>query len=123
MFLINGIASLLGYNALLTSLDYFNYVYKDYDVYSWFLPPAFLAYVFTALTYKFISDKYSYKTIITVGFITCNIALVLLLLLTLIINKDQKAFGFYMSLICCFLLGAGSNLYQLTFFGMINYLS
>lgn len=111
----------MGYNALLTSLDYFNYVYDGYDVYSYFLPPAFLAYVTTAIAYKFMSEKYGYKTLITVGFFTCNIALVLLLLLTLF--SDDKAFGFYMSLLCCFLLGAGSNMYQLTFFAMINYLS
>ena len=58
----------------------------------------------------------------TVGFFTCNAALVLLILLTLF-SKDSKGFGFYMSLFCCFLIGLGSNLYQLTFFSMINYLS
>ena len=58
----------------------------------------------------------------TVGFFTCNAALILLILLTLF-SKDSKGFGFYMSLFCCFLIGLGSNLYQLTFFAMINYLS
>jgi hypothetical protein len=55
LFLVNGIASLLGYNALLTSLDYFNEVYKGYDVYSYFLPPVFAGYVATVVSYNWLS--------------------------------------------------------------------
>ncbi len=106
----------------MTSLDFFNEVYEGYSVYSLFLPPTFLAYVITAIVFKFATDKYGYKKLITIGFIVTNIALVLILVLAFV-TKDSKGFGFYMSLLCCFLLGAGSNSYQLSFFGMINYLS
>lgn len=122
LFLINGVAALLGYNALLTSLDYFSFVYKGYDVYSLFLPPVFLGYVIIVLSYKWLSYKFSYTKLVTVGIILCNISLLMFLLLSLTC-KDAKGFGFGMSIIACLLLGIGSNLYQLTFFAEINYLS
>jgi len=115
LFLINGIASLLGYNALLTSLDYFNYVYKGYDVYSFFLPPVFAGYVIIVLSYRYLSYKYTYKSLVTTGIILCNVALAMFLLFSLTC-RDAKGFGFGMSIMACFLLGIGSNLYQLTFF-------
>jgi fucose permease len=83
LFLVNGIASLLGYNALLTSLDYFNFVYKGYDVYSLFLPPVFGGYVAIVLSYRWLSYKFTYRQLVTVGIILCNIALVMFLLLSL----------------------------------------
>lgn len=122
LFLINGIASLLGYNALLTSLDYFNWVYKGYDVYSLFLPPVFVGYVLVVLSYRWLSYKFTYKQLVTWGIILCNLSLVAFLLFSLTC-RDAKGFGFAMSIISCFLLGTGSNLYQLTFFAEINYLS
>lgn len=122
LFLINGVAALLGYNALLTSLDYFNFVYKGYDVYTLFLPPVFLGYVIIVLSYKWLSYKFSYTQLVTTGIILCNISLMMFLLLSLTC-RDAKGFGFGMSIIACLLLGIGSNLYQLTFFAEINYLS
>lgn len=122
LFLINGVASLLGYNALLTSLDYFDFVYKGYAVFSLFLPFVFLGYVVIVLSYKWLSYKFSYSKLVTTGIILCNISLLMFLLLSLTC-RDAKGFGFGMSLIACFLLGVGSNLYQLTFFAEINYLS
>lgn len=120
--MINGIAALLGYNALLTALDYFNYVYTGYGVYSLFLPPVFLGYVLMAISFKFISEKYSYKTLIVFGILLCNAALIILLLSSLI-TDGAKGFGFAISLFACFLLGVGANSFQLTIFAMINYLS
>lgn len=83
LFMINGIASLLGYNALLTSLDYFEHVYKGYDVYSLFLPPVFLGYVVMVLSFRWLTYKYTYKTLVTFGIILCNFSLTLLLILSL----------------------------------------
>lgn len=122
LFLINGIASLLGYNALLTSLDYFNSVYKGYDVYSLFLPPVFLGYVLIVLSYRWLSYKFTYARLVTTGIILCNISLLILLILSLTC-REAKGFGFGMSLVACFILGAGANSYQLTIFAEINYLS
>lgn len=122
LFLINGIASLLGYNAVLTSLDYFNYVYSGYNVYSLFLPPVFVGYVLTVVSYRWISEKFTYQQLVTAGILLCNFALILFLVLSLTC-RDAKGFGFGMSLLLCFFLGTGSNLYQLTFFAEINYLS
>lgn len=83
LFLINGIASLLGYNALLTSLDYFSLVYDGYDVYSLFLPPVFLGYVVLVLSFRWLSNKYTYKALVTFGIVLCNLALFILLVLSL----------------------------------------
>ncbi len=115
MFLVNGIASLLGYNALLTSLDYFNWVYKGYDVYSLFLPPVFAGYVLIVLSYRWLSNKFTYKLLVSSGIILCSIALVLFLILSLIC-RESKGLGFGLSLFGCFLLGVGANLYQMTFY-------
>ena len=91
-------------------------------MYSLFLPPVFLGYVLMAISFKFISDKYSYKTLIVFGILLCNVALGILLLFSLV-TQDSKGFCFYVSLLACFLLGVGANSFQLTIFAMINYLS
>lgn len=122
LFLINGISSLLGYNALLTSLDYFNYVYDGYDVYSLCLPPVFLGYVVIVVSFRWISYRFTYKTLVTTGILLCNFALVLMLILSLTC-QNAKLFGFVVTLLACFLLGCGANIYQLTFYAEINYLS
>ncbi len=86
------------------------------------LPPVFGGYVLVVLSYKWLSEKYSYRQLVTTGIILCNIALASFLVLSLTC-KDAKGFGFSMSMVGCFLLGVGANLYQLTFFAEINYLS
>jgi equilibrative nucleoside transporter 1/2/3 len=122
LFLINGISSLLAWNAVLSSLDYFAYVYADYSVYTLFTPPLFVGYFIICLLYQKLSLKFSYRVLIIFGITVANVALVLLLLLALTC-KESQAFGFYMSLICNFTLGVGANCSQLSFFSMINYLS
>lgn len=51
IFFVNGITILVGWNAVLTSLDYFATVYPSYNVYLYFPIPIFAAYGLTAVTY------------------------------------------------------------------------
>lgn len=51
IFFMNGITILVGWNAVLTSLDYFSTVYTTHNVYLFFPIPIFAAYGFTAITY------------------------------------------------------------------------
>ena len=103
-------------------MDYFNYVYDGYKVYSLALPPVFLGYVVIVVSYRWLSYKFTYKTLVTAGILLSNFSMTLMLILSLTC-KDAKGFGFGVTLFGCFLLGAGANLYQLTFFAEINYLS
>lgn len=120
LFFLNGITSLLGWNAVLSSLDYFNIIYKGYNVYLYFPIPVFVAYVLTGIIFNWISLKFNYKTMIVFGIIGTNICLLLLLIVS-IIYRESIAVGFWLSIILCFVIGFVSNLVQLSFFAMINY--
>ena len=122
LFLLNGITSLLGWNAVLTSLDYFAYVYP-YNVYQYFPIPLFIGYAVSGAAYNMLSLKMSYKYLVCGGIVITNVSLVLLFLLTLIFTGDSLSTGFWLSLVLCFILGIGGNCTQLTFFAMINFLS
>ena len=75
-----------------------------------------------AISFKFISEKYSYRSLIVFGILLCNAALFVLLFSSLVAG-EAKGFGFAISLVACFMLGVGANSFQLTIFAMINYLS
>jgi hypothetical protein len=122
LFLFNGISSLLAWNAVLSSLDYFAYVYEDYNVYTLFSPPLFVGYFLICLLYQKLSIKFSYRTLIIFGISLTNFALVILLVLALTC-KSSQSFGFFMSLFLNFIMGIAANCSQLSFFSMINYLS
>ena len=47
--------------------------------------------------------------------------MLILLLLLSVTCKNSQAVGFYLSLVCCFVMGIASNFAQLSFFAMINY--
>lgn len=83
LFLLNGISSLLGWNAVLSALDYFAYVYEDYSVYTLFTPPLFVGYFLICLLYQKLSLRFSYTKLITFGITLTNVTLVLLLILVL----------------------------------------
>ena len=77
--------------------------------------------MFIGLTYRFISNKWKYISIIITGNAIIILALVLTFLVSVVL--ENSIFGFILLLFCCFLIGVGSNLSQLTFMAMINYLS
>lgn len=79
-FFCNGITSLLGWNAVLSSLDYFANAYPNYNVYSNFPLPLFAGYLLVAVSYHILSLKFKYIKMIYFGNIAVNVELVLLFL-------------------------------------------
>lgn len=111
---------MLGWNAVLGSLDYFQYIYKDYKIYLYFPVPVFIAYAISAVGFYQISKNFSYKKLTIFGIIGVNISMALLILLS-IIFKDNFSTGYWLSLCVCAMLGFSNNMCQLSFFAMINY--
>lgn len=108
---------------MLTSLDYFAFVYDKHDIYSFFPLPLFLGYVTVGLTYHMLSLRFKYLDLIVCGNIVTCICLAILLLASIIFKGENQDTGFAISMAVCYVMGVGSNLSQLTFFAMINYLS
>ena len=121
VFFINGVSSLLGWNAVLAALDYFGDSYMEYNVYSFLPLPLFIGYIAIGLSFHEISNRYRYSIIIVVGNTIVSISLLGLLITSMFL--DQTLLGFVISLLFSFMIGLGGNLGQLCFFAMINYLS
>ena len=118
--MLNGITSLLAWNTVLSSFDYYSYVYKSYNVVLWFPTPLFFAYMVAGILYNWVSKKKSYRFLISIGISMTNACIALLFIVSLII--EDKDLGFGISLFLCFLIGLSANSAQLSFFAMINYL-
>lgn len=121
IFFINGVNSLLGWNTILASLDYFGDSFEDYAVNSFLPVPLFVAYLIVGVLYHDISNRFKYVSLIITGNLITNIGLILILVVS--IAFEQTLTGFILMMICSFILGIGGNTSQLTFFAMINYLS
>lgn len=63
---------------------------------------------------------FSYRNLVFSGILINNLMLVFLLLLS-VFCKNNQAVGFYLSLVCCFVIGVANDFAQLSFFAMINY--
>ena len=121
IFFINGINSLLGWNAVLAALDYFASSFKDFNVYSFMPVPVFIGYIITGSSFHVLSNQFRYITLIIFGNMVVNFSLVCLLIVSL--TLDQTTAGFALILLCSLFIGMGANISQLCFFAMINYLS
>lgn len=121
IFTLNGVNSLLGWNAVLASLDYFQASFSDYNIYSFLPIPLFIGYLLVGSSYHLLSNKFKYVHLIITGNLTVNLSLAAIFLVS--IGLDQTLIGFMALLLCAFFIGVGSNISQLTFFAMINYLS
>ena len=121
IFFVNGINSLLGWNAVLAALDYFAQRFKDFNIYSFLSIPLFVGYLLVGLSYHMISNKMKYASIILMGNMIINISLLGLFLVSVVF--ENETIGFVLLLICSLFLGLGGNVSQLTYFAMINYLS
>lgn len=121
IFLINGINSLLGWNAVLAALDYFQEAFRDFNIYTYLPIPVFVGYIVTGSTYHILSNKFRYIQLITAGNMGINFALVAILVVS--ITLRESTIGYLFLLLCAFVIGVSANLSQLSFFAMINYLS
>lgn len=120
-FFLNGITSLLGWNVILTSFDYFAVAFPNYQVATYFPIPLFVAYVIIAMMFNKLQKNISYKKLIVSGIAVTNTALVLMFVIS-VLMKETLA-GFIIEMILCGIVGVGSNLTQLSFFAILNYLS
>lgn len=118
---MNGINCILGWNAVLASIDFFASSFQDYDIYSLIAIPLFIGYLVIAFSYHWISIRFSYIKLIMVGNMTLNACLLGMLLVSLYL--PQSVLGFIILMAFCFVQGLGGMLSQLTFYAMINYLS
>jgi hypothetical protein len=120
IFLIHGITCLIGWFVILNSLDYFHSLYFKYDVYEFFLLSILVGYLIAAVAYRKITSKFSIQRIVNLGLIGCT-ASILLLLATAIMFKNAQHFGFMLSILICIVVGITSNIVQLSYFAMINF--
>jgi hypothetical protein len=121
IFTINGINSLLGWNAVLAALDYFNNSFLGYNIYSFLPVPLFAGYLTVGFAYHSLSSYFKYVNLIVIGNIIVNIFLAAILIVS--ITMKQEAIGFVLLMVSSYFIGIGGNISQLTFFAMINYLS
>lgn len=121
IFTLNGINSLLGWNAVLAALDYFHFKFPDYNIYSFLPIPLFVGYIIVGLSFHELSNKFKYVNMIIVGNMMVNIALAGMLVVSIIL--DQTLLGFILLLLCSFIIGIGGNINEVVMYAMINYLS
>jgi hypothetical protein len=121
IFLINGINSLLGWNAVLAALDYFQASFKEFNIYTYLPIPVFVGYIIIGSTYHILSNKFRYIKLIMAGNIGINICLASILIVSILL--PQTTIGFMLLLLVGVFIGMCANLAQLSFFAMINYLS
>ena len=121
IFLINGLVSLLGWNAVLATFDYYSSRYPSQDVYVWFPIPLFLMYVVSGLFWKEIYQRISYKNLIMIGLIALNLIMVLLPMVAYIMKDNNLGYG--LCLLLCGMIGFFSNIAQLSCLAVINFMS
>lgn len=85
-FFLNGISSLLGWNVILTAFDYFGAAFPNYAVATYFPIPLFVAYVIIALLFNNLQKNISYKKLIVSGITITNVALVLMLIVSVLMK-------------------------------------
>lgn len=120
IFIVNGIMSMLYWNSVLSTFDYFSQVYQGHNVYLFFPIPNFLSAMVGALLFNQISSRLSYKRILVTSILSINACMVLLLLISVLSQSDPSA-GFYASVGVCLLTGFFGIMIQLSYCGMINF--
>ena len=120
-FLLNGISALLGWNAVLSSFDYYNSKFPDRDVYMWFPIPLFLMYVVVGICWREIHKRISYKYLVMIGLIITNVCMVALPLVAYYM-KDSTP-GFAICLVICGVIGLAGNMMQLSCFAILNFMT
>ena len=82
----------------------------------------FIGYVIIGVTFNKLHQYLNYKILINIGLIILNSTLVLMLLIS-IFYKNKKSTGYNISLFLTVIIGIASNIAQLSFLAIMNYLS
>lgn len=120
--MVHGITCLIGWFVVLNALDYFQSIFPGYDVYAYFLLFLLIGYLITVILFRKISKRYAIQRIIGIGLIICTISLISLLLIGLLFSQVDTL-GFILSIIMCLVIGVSSNIVQLSYFSIINFVS
>ena len=84
IFLMNGINSLLGWNAVLAALDYFQAAFSSYNIYAYLPIPLFIGYIIVGSIYHNLSNRFTYATLIVTGNTIMNISLMSILTVSIV---------------------------------------
>jgi hypothetical protein len=118
---MNGMNAVLGWNAVLAALDYFQASFQRFNIYSFLPVPVFIGYMLVGINYRFLSNRFKYISLLTFGSVGISITLSCILLVSLLCRETTV--GFSLLLCSAFTIGISSNLFQLTILAMVNYLS
>jgi hypothetical protein len=113
LMLGNGVITLIGWNAVLTSLDYFHMVF-NYNVELQFPIYYISFYNLVGLAMPFISKHVSYTKRIIISCICLNITMVMMLL-------SSFSGQYWQSVGSVILLAVFNNVLQASFYSVINY--
>lgn len=118
---MNGISSVLGWNSVIATMDYFQFSFLQFPVYSLMPVAAYAGYLVVGFSYHLLSNKLRYINLIIIGNVVTNIALGFVLIVS--VNLSETVIGFILILLGCFLIGVSGNFSRITFYAMVNYLS
>ena len=124
MFFLNGVTAIFGWNSVLSSLDYFNFVYQSYNVFLFFPLPCFICATFVSVFYHLISQKILLNKIIIGSSVITSASLVFIVIVSLLATENKiisEDLGFSISIFLLLLIGIFCTALQLSFFTMINH--
>lgn len=107
-FLFSGIGALIGWNSVLTALDYFNFSYSRNVVFVFTIPLFISTNIFSFLLYP-LARYISLNMRILFGLVFMAIILILLPLVAYFYPNDN---GFYFSIVLIFFLGVSNSIMQ-----------
>lgn len=108
-FLYSGIASLLGWNALLTAFDFYHVQYPDYDVFFILPIPKFVSQVIALILIFKISKHFSINVRIYGLLVLMSILFVVLPLVAYYLPDNT---GFWISMVLIFIFGFSNSVMQ-----------
>ena len=113
--------SILGWNAVLSTLDYFKVKFADFNVYSFLPIPVFVGYIVIGMLFHSISSRFKYVNLIIFGNLLIDLGMISLLLTSIFFSQTTE--GFALLLFSALIIGIGANINEITLYAMINYLS
>ncbi|KAL4429523.1 hypothetical protein ABPG74_014298 [Tetrahymena malaccensis] len=115
-FVLQGIISLLGYNAILGSLDYFAQNFSNYNIYFYLPLPPMITFNLVSLAMPFIAQKIQFPLRISICIFGMVVILVMLPIATNYLN--QTAGGFVVIMILSLIWGVFGQIFNSSLLGL-----
>ncbi|EAS06658.2 nucleoside transporter family protein (macronuclear) [Tetrahymena thermophila SB210] len=115
-FVLQGIISLLGYNAILGSLDYFAQNFSDYNIYFYLPLPPMITFNLVSLAMPFIAQKVLFPLRISICIFGMVVILVMLPIATNYLS--QTAGGFVVIMILSLIWGVFGQIFNSSLLGL-----